>query len=157
MLDFMKVEVKTNSSMAKALRLQEKKRLSLARTLLVMSNGEYEAGNTKEQEEDKKKSDAYYDLYQNLRQKRVVELRRVQRHLLLAYAFLRGFAYSGVEQSSYEKPDFDEIELQVFKHMPEDADPREVKQKFEEWAQLSAQTFKIRLPKSKPEETKIAA
>lgn len=134
MLDFIKVSVKTNAATASFLRLQENKALHRGRTFKIVADREEE---TELSQEDQEKSDAFYNLYQNLRHRRTHELRKKQRNLLLAYGFLRGFEYSDMEEGAYTRPDFDEVEKNIFLYIDDREDPRIVKQKYEEWVQVA--------------------
>lgn len=132
MLNFLKVEIKSNASKATYLKLEEKKTLEKARFFKIVSDREEK---NKEQEEDKALSDEFYSRYQNLRDKRRNDLRKTQRHMLLAYAFLRGYDYFEVEDDTKSYPNFDRVEKFVFNYMRDDLDPREIKQRLEEWVQ----------------------
>lgn len=134
MIDLLKISVKTNASKAHHFRLQEQKHLGRARTFNIISKRE--EVETEEQKQDREKSEKFYDIYQNLRHRRVHELRVRARHELLAYAFLRGFDYEEVEIFAYFSPDFDLIERIIFEYI-EGEDPRVVKQQYEEWVQLA--------------------
>lgn len=131
MLDFMKVEIKTNATTAKFLRLQEKKNLDAGRLYReVMGREEEGIADIKE------KMDSFYNIYQNLRSKRVNELRKIQRVMFLAYGFLNGWDYKDLEDNSHTVPDFNVVEKYIFYWLPVDTfDPREVKQEFEMWIQ----------------------
>lgn len=131
MIDLLKISIKTNTSSAHHFRLQEQKHLYKGR----LYNGTYEKPDTEESIIDQERSEKFYSIYQNLRQKRVQELRKKARHELLAYAFLRGFDYEEVEEKAHFTPDFDIVERIVFDYLNED--PRVVKQQFEEWVQLA--------------------
>lgn len=131
-LSILKSEVKGNSTKAKTLRKEADRALHNGRFFAVIG----EAEGSKEQKEDSEKSEAYYNLYQNLRHRRTHELRRKQRHLFLAYAFLRGFEYVEIETVKYSNPDFNEVERIIFTFLDsEKNDPRDVKQTFERWVQ----------------------
>lgn len=140
MLELMKTEIKTNSAKATFIRLEEKKSLDKARLFKILSAREEEE--TDESKEDKTRSDAFYSLYQNLRMKRVHELRKRQRNMFLVYGFLRGWDYADLEDIAYSKPDFDLIERMIFDWMPDFFDPREIKQQFEQWVQEANEHLK---------------
>lgn len=131
----LKIGLKLNTSLSKHLRLEEKKSLSKGRIFRINSKREEGAEATKEQKEDLERSEAFYNLYQNFRHRRVHELRKIQRASFLAYAFLRGFEYSVIEDKCHGQPDFDLVERTIFAYT--DEDPRLIKQQFEEWTQLA--------------------
>lgn len=134
MLDFMKVEIKSNAFMATSLRLQEKKAIDKARFFKIISDREGEE--TKESKFDALRSSEYYNLYQNLRMKRVHELRKTQRMMFLAYGFLRGWDYEDLEGFCHDEPDFNVVEKYIFFwNTDEGIDPRVMKQEYEMWVQ----------------------
>ena len=63
-------------------------------------------------------------------------LRKHARNVHLARNFLSGKAYDVVEAKSNEDPNFDVIEVMVFNNLDHiNHDPRDVKQRFEQWVQ----------------------
>jgi len=81
------------------------------------------------QEERKWKGD--HPLRASLRQHRIYEVRVHSRSTNLAYGFLRGRTYLQVENKTYRKPDWMEVERLAIKYATDDI--RGVKQKFTEW------------------------
>lgn len=81
-----------------------------------------------------------YDLYWGLTHHRKNIVRKEARDTHIALAFLRGQDYFSVEQRRYSDPDFNNVERMVLKYG--EGDPRELKQRFEEWVQAAGKIGK---------------
>lgn len=130
----LKSEIIGNTAKAKKLRFGQNIALTNARTFKKIAS----CREGDEATENAKKSEDFYNVFQNLRHRRVNELRREQRINFLAYGFINGLPYSKIEDPKlvHEEADFDKIERVIFRNIDADVtDPREIKQKFEQWVQ----------------------
>lgn len=98
----------------------------------------------------KTEAEKKYEEFWGLSRFRKNILRKELRNTYLAYAFLKGRLYSEVELERYTDPNWDYIEQIVFSYTEDD--PRDVKQRFEEWVQTAKKTPRIG---QEPEEEKL--
>jgi hypothetical protein len=73
--------------------------------------------------------------YVSLHSHRTVAVRKSCRSTHLAYGFLRGRSYKRIEATCYTKPDWAAIEKMILRYGV--GDPRDLKQRFEEWKQAA--------------------
>jgi hypothetical protein len=86
-------------------------------------------------------TDVNYNIYQNLRHRRTHELRKRAREVFLAYAFFRGDDYSKIETKTHNLHNdiWENVEKIIFSWInSKEHDPRDVKQRYEEWVQGAA-------------------
>lgn len=150
MSTFLKVQVKALAHEAKTLKQAERHTLARGRALKGKVNRKHAKGETPAapSEENLKmfawakghpeeaiiQADEAYVRYWGLTHYRKNVVRKEARSTHLAYGFLRGHNYDEIEFGSYEKPDWTRIE-QLAVIWAENEDPRDVKQRFEEWYQ----------------------
>lgn len=140
----MKARIKAMAIESTELRKSELAALIKARTL---SENAAREEDDKKSELDLEAADFHYLRKWNLHHKRTAILRKKARSHYLAYAFLKGRAYSDLEEKCHETPDWDKVERLVMEystpHLTRDDEESygdniiKVKQKFEEWIQLA--------------------
>lgn len=74
-----------------------------------------------------------YEAFWGLQHHRKNTVRKEARDTHIALGFLRGHDYDKMEAFTYSSPRWDNIERMVLKYSEDD--PRDVKQRFEEWVQ----------------------
>ncbi len=80
-----------------------------------------------------------YEAFWGLQHHRKNTVRKEARDTHIALGFLRGHKYDRMEAFAYTSPRWNNIERMVLKYSEDD--PREIKQRFEEWVQ-AAQNYK---------------
>lgn len=91
--------------------------------------------------EAQNEQDKFYSIYQNLRHRRTHELRKRAREVFLAYAFFRGDEYKHIEEKTHNLHNdiWENVEKIIFSWInTKEHDPRDVKQRYEEWVQGAA-------------------
>jgi hypothetical protein len=151
MIEYLKVKAVTLAFETRVIRKRERHTLANARTLAGIYSRRHTLGSVRPEmpvkiekalahENSRELSDEAYTLFWGLQHHRKNVVRKEARDTHVALHFLRGKPYSTVEAFAYSRPNWDNIERMILTYS-EGEDPRDVKQRFEQWHQTAAIHF----------------